>query len=346
MTANGGAIDEMLERFAATGPEFNGGLANHGPMAAEALLAMGRADAVGGWAEWYATRLAEHPRAMDRIDPEEWRESLGDVRRAGDWIAFFDREVRARPWGDAVELWVARLGPGIMAAATHGILRTAHAVRSLDRGENEARLHELAEGLGYWAARYQTLPGEASGATAQADVKLALRHVARIDASQRKGGLIFDVVRVLDEGFAPIINYVDVDREFDAFVGDLTRTFVRQYLANAQHAAIGFVHTVTAPSAARILAPHLSADTRRAVMRYAWQSCAAIYAAYGRVDPDAMPADPAPAEFDEAYLVDRAVAARDEHAIKFTEACLREYRLSGDGAFIAAARDVTARLHR
>jgi len=233
-----------------------------------------------------------------------------------------------------------------MAGATHGILRTAHAVRTLDSGENEQRLHELAEGLGYWAARYQTLPGAASGAAARAGVEQALRDVPRIDESQRKGGLIFDAVRVLDDGFSPVINYVDIEREFDAFVSDLTRVFVRQYLANAQRAAIAFVHTVTAPSAARILAPHLGAATRQAVMRYAWQSCAAIYAAFGRVDPDAVPADRPPAEFNEADLAERAVAARDEHAIKFTEACLREYRLSGDPAFIAAARDVTGRLRR
>ena len=42
---------------------------------------------------------------------------------------------------------------------------------------------------------------------------------------------------------------------------------------------------------------------------------------------------------DEADLVEQAVQARDEHAIKFTEACLRAYHRSGDGAFVEAARD-------
>ncbi len=51
-------------------------------------------------------------------------------------------------------------------------------------------------------------------------------------------------------------------------------------------------------------------------------------------------------DFDEADLVDRAVAARDEHAIKFTEACLREYRVTSDPAFIAAAEDIVVRLRR
>ncbi len=40
-------IDEAYATFARTGPEFGGGLSNHGPMAAEALAAMHRGDAVG-----------------------------------------------------------------------------------------------------------------------------------------------------------------------------------------------------------------------------------------------------------------------------------------------------------
>ena len=31
-------LDESLNRLAATGPEFGGGLSNHGPMGAEALV--------------------------------------------------------------------------------------------------------------------------------------------------------------------------------------------------------------------------------------------------------------------------------------------------------------------
>jgi len=34
------AIDSALERLRETGPEFTGGLSNHGPMAAEALVAL------------------------------------------------------------------------------------------------------------------------------------------------------------------------------------------------------------------------------------------------------------------------------------------------------------------
>ncbi len=339
------AYDGVLEQFAKKGPEFGPGLSNHGPMASDALVAMGRSDAIEPWAEWYskARALRDRPESRNPIASADWRGALGDIGRAGDWSAFFQREVELRPWTETLEIWTARLAPGIMAGATHGILRATHAVRGLGRGETPQRLAELADGLAYWAARYQELPTAAStrgGLPAAA----ALKHVPMVEHASRGRFLIFDAVRAVPaEEFAPAINYVDVSVEVDAFVQDVTRTFVRLYLANSDTASIAFVHTVTAPSVLRFLAPHLAAATTRDLMRYAWQACAAIYSAYGRAD-GATPAVVEHEDFDSEDLIDRAVAARDEHAIKFTEACLREYRISGDAAFIAAAEDVVVRL--
>jgi hypothetical protein len=182
-------IDEALERYAATGPEFGPGLSNHGPMASEALVAMGRDDAVPAWSEWYVRRLRTRPDARNPIDPGEWREAFGDIGRVGDWTVLFEREIAERPWRDALETWVGRLAPGIVAAATHGVIRTAHAVRSLERGENAQRLHELAEALAYWAARYQELPARA-GSPGSALPGDALHRVHRIDPSVPRQGLI------------------------------------------------------------------------------------------------------------------------------------------------------------
>lgn len=339
-------LDSVLERFATTGPEYGPGLSNHGPMASEALVVLGRPEAAEAWAEEYASRLREHPESRNPIDSAHWREALGDSGRVGDWIAFFEREVREQPWPALLELWVARLVPGIMAAATHGIIRTAHATRSLDSIETPERLHEFAEGLAYWAARYQELPSRA-GSPQDLTISDSLRHVPRIDDSQRGRFLIYDAVRVLDEeSFGPAINLVSIETEIGSFVTDLTRVFVRQYLANANTGAVAFVHSVTAPSALRMLAPHLSTRTARLTMRYAWQACAALYATYGRSDVGTLALSEELAPFDAEDLIDQAVAARDEHAIKFTEACLREYRLVPDPAFIAAAKDAVARIRR
>lgn len=335
------SIESALEIFASTGPEFGGGLSNHGPMAAEALVSLGRGEAVEEWSAWYARKLTDPPESRNAIDASAWREALGDIGRAGDWAAFFRRELDERPWREAVMAWLPRLAPGIMAGATHGILRTAHAVRSLERGETLARRTELADGLAYWAARYQTLPS-APGAAGVLDVPDALRLVPHVRGVPG-GGLIFERVRaVADTEFATAVNHVSLDTTLDAFVSRVTRTFVRWYLANAARDAIAFVHTVTAPSALRILAPYVHPAHERDVMRYAWQACAAVYAVYGRHTPADEP--PPGDTIDAEDVIGRAVATRDEHAIKFTDACLREHELTGDDTFLVAAFDAVSRL--
>lgn len=340
-----GMLDDALGRFAARGPEFGPGLSNHGPMAAEALVALGRGEEVERWAGWYISRLGDAPQVRNPIGADNWRGALGDIARVADWSAFFRRKVAEHPWREVVATWTPRLVPGIMAGATHGVLRTAHAVRSLERGETPRRVEELADGLGYFAARYQALP-TAPGRGGALSPSEAIAHVQRMADDAPRRGLIFKVVaQVPAERFADAINLVDPDVDPAMFIGDLTRTFVRQYLANADAAAIAFIHTVTAPASLRTLAPYLSPDDARDALRYAWQACAAVYAAYARAPQRPLVSDGAEGgAFDRADLVEQAVAARDEHAIKFTEACLREYDASGDGAFIDAARDAVRRL--
>ena len=43
-------------------------------------------------------------------------------------------------------------------------------------------------------------------------------------------------------------------------------------------------------------------------------------------------------------LTDRAIATGDEHSIKFTEACFREYALNPKPVYILAAMDGVSRL--
>ncbi|MCI0387402.1 MAG: hypothetical protein MOB07_01350, partial [Acidobacteria bacterium] len=44
-------------------------------------------------------------------------------------------------------------------------------------------------------------------------------------------------------------------------------------------------------------------------------------------------------------LIERAVDSREEHAIKFTEACLREYALNPKPIYLQAAKDALARIN-
>lgn len=344
------SIDDALEILEQFGPEFARGdlkLSNHGPMAAEALFALGRADVAIPWVERYKRRLQDHPGARNPVSGESWREALGDISRVGDWIAFFERELAEAPWTDMLNEWVLRLAPGVAAAATHGVIRTGHAVRSLAAGETGRRRHELAEGLGYWAASYQLLPGAPSSAGGGLRPSQAISHVQPLPSAKRTDfGLISDGLRRLGDfpAFAGAINLVDTSGDASRFLSDLTETFAAVYLANAHTGqVIGLIHAVTAPSAIRLLAPHLTPDATETALRYGWQASAALYAAMGE-SPHAGDVEAPDESTDD--LIDRAVATGDEHAIKFTEACLREHALNPKPVYLAAAHHASKALRR
>src|ERR1700677_1313703 len=124
-------LDEGLSRLAGAGAEFGRGLSNHGPMAAEALLRLGRAYGIGEWLDAYIGRLDEAPRPGDRITAENWREALGDQRPGADGQAYFRAEMAEAGWHAVLNRWWPRFLPGLAAGATHGIIHTSHAARSL-----------------------------------------------------------------------------------------------------------------------------------------------------------------------------------------------------------------------
>jgi hypothetical protein len=344
VASDDGALDLALERLARTGPEYWGGLANHGPMAAEALVALGRADAVARWVDAYAGRLDPPPTPRVPIAPGAWKGALGRVDRVADWAALFRRELAEGPWRDVLRRWVPRLAPGFVAAATHGAIRTSHAARALEARATPPRIHELAEGLAYWAANYTPLPESAAPAGRGRPSEV----VGTLDLlparARRSGGLIMGRLAGLFEfpSFAGVASRVAVGGDPSAFFSDLTATFARIYLENATPGkVITFLHAVTGPSAARLLLPYTDEAGTRALMRYAWQAAAALYVAMGD-RPSQPPREPDPPSA--ATLVDQAVANGDEHAIKLAEVCLREDAISPRAIYRVAAQDAITRL--
>ena len=168
-------IDEMLDLLSFAGAELVNGNANHGPMASEALFALGREDAVLPWVDAYRKRLMYRPSPSLPIPPEEWREYLGARERLGDWIELFENELSEAPWQEVVRLWAPRLAPAVMSAATHGLVRTGHAARSLSSEETPQRRNELAQGIGLLGRPLlYALPGQPSAANAGHTPKAAL----------------------------------------------------------------------------------------------------------------------------------------------------------------------------
>jgi hypothetical protein len=333
---------DALDRLRGTGPEFDGFLANHGPMAAEALTRLGGADALPRWVDGYLVRLDSAPSVRRGIGEADWREHLGDETLLGDWTAYLRTQAQEMSWRDLLRQWWPRLLPGLAASATHGVIRTAHAVRSLrDAGAEPHSLlvDELAQGLGFWAARYQTLPGNPQLAGGS-DSIAALNRLPRLDpAIPSEGPGIFGrlvSLRHLD-GFTDGLDKWGPPLTPDDALDDLIAAAAR-VLAARDDAPIAFCHAVTAPAAVRLVLPELPGELQRASVAASWQVVGGIVAAFAA---PRQQAESAAAEADAGPLLQeldvRAIENGDEHVIKLTEAAEREYRRCNNVTLLVAA---------
>ncbi|HEY3732622.1 MAG TPA: hypothetical protein VGL63_01790 [Streptosporangiaceae bacterium] len=333
-------LDESLSRLAVTGPEFRGGLSNHGPMAAEAMIRLGHAEAIEPWLDGYLRRLEEAPRATGRITDQTWREALGVPGRVADWELYLRDQFETEPWPQVLARWWPRLVPGLAAAATHGIIRTSHAARSLAQAPTAERLAELARGLAYWASGYLELPGSPRTA-GRLDVAAAVSGLP-VAPGPVPPGLITTRLRTslaAEPRFPAAVGALRPPADVPAGLLALSTAFARIFLVYGRTQPIDFLHAVTAPVAARSALGLLPAEVARPTHDALWQVAAGLYSAYA-VDavpeplPDADP--PAP-----GTLADRAVATGDVHAIKLTEACLRLHAESPDPLLLHAAARVS-----
>lgn len=329
-------LDDALEILDETGPEYGGGLANHGPMAAEALFALDQADAVVPWTERYRRKLGDEPAPGQPVERAAILDALGQMRRYPDWLALFLEEFREAPWEPGVDRWVYELAPGFAGAATHGVIRAGHAARSLARHDTPGRRKELARGFAYWAATYQTLPGKETW-PAHLTPEQALAHVPRLADDVRRTGSISQGLKLVSTlpDFAGVISLVDAGPP-ESFVPALGEAFARVFLAGTASSGrtIALIHAVTGPAAAGLLVPHISPRTAARLLTSAWQAGAAIYAVWGKPPGSAQVESPLATR---EALIAGAVKSGDEHAIKFTEACLRLDAAAPSPAFRSAA---------
>lgn len=338
--SNEDALDEALQRIHRREPESVNGLSTHAPMVVEVLAALGRGDRVEAWLDGYRGTARQLPRPTRRIDPQQWRAALGpDVSAAsweranprwGDWVELFTGELAARPWRDVLDAWVGRLAPGMVSAATHGVIRTSHAARAMARRESPERRAELARGLAYWASSYEEVAGRGP-AVASLD-KLPL--YAEATGHRPAGGSITDGLRHVKELDFPA--RVEIAGDLSA----LTALFAQVYLDHGtRHDAIAFVHAITGPCSLRRLAPCIQPATARAALPHAWRAAAAIYTMYARRD-DAR-REPRPT-LSRDELIARAIARGDEHVIKLTETLLSEHAIAPQPVYLAAAEAAVA----
>ncbi|MGH3558080.1 MAG: questin oxidase family protein [Mycobacterium sp.] len=349
------AMAEAYERLDGLGYERGEyEFANHGPMGAEALCTLGFGAEVASWVEDYKRRMDHHepPQARFRIDPSDeqsWREALGRFERAGDWEDLFRRELADRPWRDVLALWWPRLVPGLLAALTHGLIRTAHAVRCLAATSHPegSALTELARGLAYWAARYAPLPGDVAftGEHTLAEAVAGLSRTPPDDAPP--GGRSPLASPANRPGYAEALGALRplaVGRR----LSEMTSTFAGVYLAHPDGPPVPMIHGVTAPAAMRIALAHLPDDQQVPSVAAMWRVHVMLLLMFTR-DTGAehqsldLASDAGLLSWHD--LLGRALVHGDEHVIKFTEACYRENALQPDPRFAAAVQAALHRIH-
>jgi hypothetical protein len=359
-----GILDEALERLRDTGPELDGWLTNHAPMAAEVMVRQGHAGEVHHWIDDYWHRLQDAPRGISPIARDEWRDPLGDPLRTGDWIAYFGREIREDPWRDVLARWWPRLLPGIAAGATHGVIRVGHAVRALLDEETGPRIVELAHGLAYWAARWQPLAPAGAGPYRSTDARSALDAVPRVP--DQRFGIRNRLAQLADlaewPGAAAAVPG-DPGQDIDARLAGIVEAAVRRHATHGYGNPVLMVHAATAPLAVRRVLPALPASLAMPSLAAAWAASAAVTAAYSPAvaeplrTPDATAAaeslrasDATAAEFlrvsDATAAMERATDSEDAHAIKFADAAIEIWSAAPDPALLAAADHCTDMITR
>ncbi|MGC4879499.1 questin oxidase family protein [Micromonospora sp. DT43] len=343
-----GILDEAYDRLHRTGPEYEGWLSNHGPMAVEALARHGHGQRVHRWLDDYLSRLDELPRGLRPID--DWRTALGDAKRAGDWLAYFDRHLREQPWRDVLGTWWPRLLPGIAAGATHGVIRVGHAVHALHlHDESPQRLTELGQALGYWAARWQPVPGadrllaaatsgspDAHPDATGPDVAAALAGLPRID--NQTGGIRERLGRLVGvprwEPALAALRPARTPTEAEDGLAALVRRAGLDYLRYGHAEPIMLVHAVTAPTAVLRTLPALDRALWAPSLAAAWAATAAVTSVYAPTDGIAPPSVAAgtPAE-----VFARAARHGDAHVVKLADAVLDAHAASGDKRLLDTA---------
>ncbi|WUH88812.1 hypothetical protein OG900_38145 [Streptomyces sp. NBC_00433] len=337
------AMGGALERLRSVGYEHGTMLVNHAPMAAEAMATLGYADDVATWVEGNLAhrRYKDLPTPrfpLTAADETDWRSALGDFDRVTDWWDLFDRELELHPWQEVLARWWPRLVPGMSGVMTHGVIRTAHAVRAIahadttDTGSTggstdggaagELYRRELAHGLGYWAARYSVR----DAAALQAAEPLP---PAAGDSGGDEGGE--------DGGRGAALAALD----------DLVADACGHYAATRAGHPVPLIHAITGPAAVRLVLPHLPADQQWSSYLAARHCSFGIRGYYGPPAPSTSPgggvAGGAGVPSAEQLVAD-AVELGDEHAIKLAEVAVRHQALLPDERYAAAANAATQRL--
>jgi hypothetical protein len=340
-------LDEALSTLHNYAPEWNEGLSNHGSIVAETMITLRRGDHIKPWIDNYIKRLSHHPGIGNPFEGDQWKTELGNYDRFSDWLAFFRQQIQTKDWTAVLKDWIPILSPGLSGGGTHGLIRTAHCVRSLPNEVTPIKLNELAESLAYWAARYQAISSHWIDNTGDRLPSQVMGSLPLLEEEQGEVYLISGGIAraAADSLFDKTIQKVDLSVDPSYFISDCTSVMALAYLANADNSnktdLITWIHAITAPSAMRLLLPYVDEEGIPILLKSVWQATAAIYS-WKAKNPMIM--DVPVYRGDLETLIDRAIQTGDEHAIKLTEVAIREASLGYSPVYYTVADKVIKRM--
>lgn len=291
-------FDRGLERLLSFGPTFGRSLSNHGPMALEALTSLGAENLHEAFVNRYLPRLEP----ADHEYPP-----VGGIGR----------------WQPALLLELPSLVAKAGSQAGHGLLRVAHAVRSLERADTEVRRRELSAALDYWSSGAPLpAPDRLTGTVPLADVFAAL---PRLSDDERRDGLLTrnlmtaarreDVAELL----ASIESATSIPDRFD----DLALAAGQAFVGNRGIEAFALLHGVTVTTMARILLEYLDEPVQRRLEAAVTGFAVAAIVGFDLGDGP-LPEASTPGRRSERPVHELALSLAsvlDDHHIKFADAC-------------------------
>jgi hypothetical protein len=305
----------LLDRASCHDAEYQGGLSDHLPMTLVALHRLG-ADEVRleAYAARYARKLKPAPPPQAWPAGDAWPGRLGQREAWPAYRDLFAQWLGHEGLGDLLAQVLPVLMPGCSAAAFHGLIRTAYAVQAVHP-------QSLADGLAYWACRYQAL-GALGPAGGEIDPVALLRSLR---AGSSKARLIADRMRDAAGGaqFDAIVGRLQVDGHTPEA---LARAAAFAYAGSGNFTAL---HLVTSGHALRTLTPFIEEPDE--AWRWYWQAFAAGVVAAGLKSLPPVPMRTW------GEIVGVALASDDDHLIKLVDSCLEEERAYGGDAWQQAA---------
>jgi len=317
-------LHALLDDAARFGPEYGHDLASHLPMGLVALKALGADEArLRRFVATESAHLQPAPPPAAWPAGDAWPSRFGAVSAFAAYQDLFSQWLADEGAADALVQVLPQLMPGCAAAAFHGVIRTAAALRAGHAGE-------LAAGLAYWAARHQRLGALPVADGAVADPLPLLQRLRAVPSDQPLIALRM-ASAAADGALRRAIGRLTIGPQT---LPRLARLAAQAYAGSGNFTAL---HMVTASHAVRLLASQLDGEEAvHAALRWFWQAwvTALVSACLKPLPPAPLLAWP--------EIVRRALAQDDVHVIKLVDACRAEEAAHGGDDWQQAASRAVA----